>query len=1159
MGKWKVVDNKTGKSYILEGDTPPSERDIESSLAPYRGSVLKEAGKFALSETARALKQMGGFESVKALGEAYERPIAGLRGVAKEGAPGFMKGMREPEKYPVGTFGEELVEAGLDPTLAGALGTTADVGYYFGVPMLARGAKGATAKALKPYLMKEAAPSAGGGKYARFPSGIGRGVTEFLYPGEVVGPSAEKAAATAAAKEALFAGRTRIGGEPTAPMRTTPPEPKLLPSPKPIEVKPPKVISLPAVEPTGRMVYDPLTNAISQQAIIAPTTNEGVALVQAGLSKAKLPSTLQALAEPVSKVVSKYPIKITNQSSLTQFGDAVAKEMGITQPIKWRWKPSKSATGLGVSGKHRAPIRGVVGREHSTITISPAPERGIATRGVVISPTQGNIKRVVVHELVHALPEMMAKRVRGVMHPKGFYDRLAEERVMRLFDIKEVAKEKSFVRSGYQVEYTDLNGKLQKDVQAGSTIISNLANGHKYTSIAGYDVGKWQPPTPRKEVAMLPSPEPLLMLPRGTVSSYFQMEKLPELAIPHRVEYIQRALRHEAKTFLGAEARESIVRRAGEPGDVLIYELKNATTLPFLRSGQYNAELMQVASRHLPFTEGEVSNLQDALEGRAKPMNIKVGEMFDVMHRQRKTIESLRRSQDPTFIGLRHYYHHEIPPLRDLKNPTMRESIARDMVRRGEVTNTQEAKVMIDEWVAKVETERTPTYIQNYLVRTGQARDKGEASYLLNQYLKRYRGFKYGAFEPRTLDLPFYNPNPLQVVPRYNEEALRMLYNSERFGEHAQKLWQLFDKIGESGATQETARTLIDLFLGTATESDTKYLTRMLLDVQVVEKMSLSAIGNYFQGLTGSALRTNLGASVRAIREVKKDLQGAINWAAKAGQHPEFKFLFSEGAGGIARKFLKMVRFTKTEVNNYVQGIMTGKIYAIDQFALLEKNPHHKLAIHNLKKMGINPGLALDRGYLTDDEMLIAGITVWREGQAIPTIFNQPQKWLGMSLTTDRGRLAWQFKSVAYNQGRLVWESTVKKLKRGDWGGFISSLATLLLLFPAVGEVIEGVQDTLSGRKRPEGFWPRYLDDLQGAFAFGILDDLYYMTAYGQILGPTFQQATEIGKALHNPKLFKQQLRNIPFIGRMLYEASKEKKSRSSRPPLPTKPARPRR
>ena len=90
-------------------------------------------------------------------GEGIERPVAGLRAIAKEGptqiaeakAPTtfgvlaeklpaaistFKRGLLKPEKYPIGTFAEALVDAGMETTSAGALGALADVGYYFGMP-----------------------------------------------------------------------------------------------------------------------------------------------------------------------------------------------------------------------------------------------------------------------------------------------------------------------------------------------------------------------------------------------------------------------------------------------------------------------------------------------------------------------------------------------------------------------------------------------------------------------------------------------------------------------------------------------------------------------------------------------------------------------------------------------------------------------------------------------------------------------------------------------------------------------------------------------------------------------------------------------------------------------------------------------------------------
>lgn len=91
--------------------------------------------------------------------EGLERPLAGLRAIAKETPipegfkktfETFTKGLVDPQNYPPGTFAASLQNAGqqlrddpktpiwlktlADPTVSGALGAAAEAGYYFGIP-----------------------------------------------------------------------------------------------------------------------------------------------------------------------------------------------------------------------------------------------------------------------------------------------------------------------------------------------------------------------------------------------------------------------------------------------------------------------------------------------------------------------------------------------------------------------------------------------------------------------------------------------------------------------------------------------------------------------------------------------------------------------------------------------------------------------------------------------------------------------------------------------------------------------------------------------------------------------------------------------------------------------------------------------------------------
>jgi len=164
----------------------------------------------------------------------------------------------------------------------------------------------------------------------------------------------------------------------------------------------------------------------------------------------EVPTVTEPIAEEtVSKIVSKYPQRIVDQKSLEEVGNAIAGEMGIIHPITWRYHKSSK---MGHGATIQVP-RGL-GRIYINLSVGPSGTRESLAKAAIArgvepekawkgsgkypvaewSSSQGSIKGTIVHEFIHALPEFRALSSRA-QHPQSFYDRLAEERAMRLFDV----------------------------------------------------------------------------------------------------------------------------------------------------------------------------------------------------------------------------------------------------------------------------------------------------------------------------------------------------------------------------------------------------------------------------------------------------------------------------------------------------------------------------------------------------------------------------------------------------------------------------------------------------------------------------------------------------------------------------------------------------
>lgn len=609
--------------------------------------------------------------------------------------------------------------------------------------------------------------------------------------------------------------------------------------------------------------------------------------------------------------------------------------------------------------------------------------------------------------------------------------------------------------------------------------------------------------------------------------------------------------------FVGARSRGAIVKSAGELGKAFVDEIDMALRYPTYAAGKLNAALKEIESRS-KLTQDEIFNLKESLEGRQKPMNEAVKEYFDVMDHQRRTIRDMRQKQiaenpaQPDLIkrkeselwGLKNYFHHQIPNVDSLaQGEPMRKEIVADMVRRGAVKSASEAEQMISEYIAFVKKNATPETILKYLVESGQAKNIQDAVVKLNRMRQFSVKFEEGAFMPREIDLPFYDPNPLRVVPNYNRSVMRYLYLTERFGQDAVRLLDLAEKIDAAGGNREVANTILDYIMQKSKTTDFSKVGKLLRDIQVIEKMSYSAISNFFQGQLGTSLILGPRVALKTKLQLRRDMEGAKKWAVRVGQNPDMALLFHEDLGDWTRRFLRLSQFSRTETGNYVFATTAGKVGAMHFFKRLQKNPSDSEAIRKLTMLGIDHKAALERGYLTDFDLVNASDKAWRESQGIPNILNLPQRWLGIPLDSEAGRLIFQFKTVAYNQSRIIWENAVKEAAEGNIGG----LLTLLILFPAAGEIIEDLKSMVTGKERRTDGW-RYLEDMSGAFGFGILNDVFWWTKYGISMGPTFAQANELFAAARNPKLIKKQIKNIPFVGRRIYNKinpDKKKKPKS--------------
>lgn len=633
----------------------------------------------------------------------------------------------------------------------------------------------------------------------------------------------------------------------------------------------------------------------------------------------------------------------------------------------------------------------------------------------------------------------------------------------------------------------------------------------------------------------------------------------------------------------GARSRGRILRDAGEAGEVFIKEIQQARELPSYKAGEYNDALKKIEEK-TKLTPDEIFNLKESLEGRAKPESERVKEYFDEIDRQRKKIQSVRQQQleenqwqlpleikrkQSELWGIKDYFHHHIPQPDDLlEGHPLREDIVTDMVKRGVVNSKKSAEAMVDEYVNYVKHRTTPLKILTYLVDTRQAANIEDAALKLARARQFSKKFTEGAFEPREIDLPFYDPNPLRVVPQYNKAALKHIYHIERFGQNAERLLALVEKIDQAGGNKKIADTVLDGLLGRNREDDDGGVMQAVRSFQAIEKMSYSGISNYFQGVLGISITMNPVLAIKTKWETIRHAKEASEWARRVGQNADMALLFHEDVADWTKRFLSIVQFRRTELNNYVFATTAGKLGAIHFFKELKADPKNALARRKLVQLGVEVEAALKNGVLSELDLVRAADRAWRESQGIADIFKLPHRWLGVPTNSEFGRTWFQFKTVAYSQTRIIYENVFKELAKGR----IAPLLTFLILFPAAGEIVEGLKAFLKRKERTSKGFERYLENMGAAFGYGILNDLVWLGRLGVVsVGPTLTQLGELSGAAY--EIFpgrrsdkkdgtkgkrqwtytKKSVKNIPIIGHPIYNAMLKDKERKA----PAKPENP--
>jgi hypothetical protein len=421
-------------------------------------------------------------------------------------------------------------------------------------------------------------------------------------------------------------------------------------------------------------------------------------------------------------------------------------------------------------------------------------------------------------------------------------------------------------------------------------------------------------------------------------------------------------------------------------------------------------------------------------------------------------------------------------------------------------------------------------------------RELGDSRPLIQQprAMKHFGGFDFGRVHKGTGWEKFQNKLPIIADPF--DAALR-------FGSQAVRRAQLAEIVGKKGEMVDLFYNAVRVEAGEAAANnfrmvvynylDNKYydqymrkIARFATSANVMSKMSLSVFANMTQPtLTNMIFGTT--ASIKGLaRAVAKGPNSdlgrivAINHSilSDIGRLLGEESIAITGVEKVAQSVLKWSGFNAFERFNRVHAAATGQFVIRDTITKAVAGRLRGRNLQNSRRMMADMGLDLTRivddvkgrsqGNLSKTLGEFLGSTRWqkmetnavfnaaKKTQFIPTKFSRPDKW-----NTPLGRIAFQFKTFALQQGRLLRDGVLAEAALGN----VAPLARMVSINPIAAEVFADTKALVSGKERrtdPANLADRVLDDMLFLGGWGLatemVDSAHAGDIAGFLAGPTF-------------------------------------------------------
>lgn len=410
--------------------------------------------------------------------------------------------------------------------------------------------------------------------------------------------------------------------------------------------------------------------------------------------------------------------------------------------------------------------------------------------------------------------------------------------------------------------------------------------------------------------------------------------------------------------------------------------------------------------------------------------------------------------------------------------------------------------------------------------------------------------------EKTAAGMPF--DGPASGLLRYlNATATRLAY-AQRFGINNEIRPVIVGLAAKEGASPNLTANLFDHLVGAKYHPRAiRRAAQSITSLQSGVKLTFAPVANMFQG-ANNAIVTGTKNAARGAWTALRGGDPSLSPKLASILETEFEAMNRINAGvadanvldRFARGALRLSGFSMSERFNRVSGAGSTIYHIEDTFAkaaagrlrgnTLDAARRRMAALHidlgkvtrkltELKETApggnslIEAAVDAVHGAGTYDRAVFFGTRI---SQFIPTRSSTPFLW-----ATPFGRVLFQFKNYALQQGILIRDQVIAEAARGN----LKPLATFAGFYPLAGEAIGTTLAALKDRDRPTDGLTRLVEDLSMVGGFGLVQSMVLAAQYGRMqdffLGPTVTDAMAVGEAIlqANTDRLAQQLLRQPL------------------------------